>query len=42
MMGLRMKNLNIVGVHWKIVFDGGHEKTNSELVKKGGLDILQI
>ena len=44
-MGLRMKNFNILGVHWKIWLSGGGSwKTNMEggLPKKGGLDILQI
>ena len=27
-MGLKMKNLNIMGVHWKIQFLGGSWKTN--------------
>ena len=30
-MGLRMKNMKMFGVHWKIGFLGGvHEKTNIE------------
>ena len=49
-MGLRMKNFNITGVHWKIQFlgGGGGSRTNNipmyrgELTKKGGLDSLQI
>ena len=45
-MGLRMKNLNILGVHWKnLTFMGGvHEKPiyKGRLPKKGGLDSLQI
>ena len=49
-MGLRMKNVNIMGVHWKILRlggkEGGHEKPiyRVELPKKGGggLDSLQI
>ena len=46
---LKIKNFNIIGVHWKIWFfffggGGGHEKTNTEdgLPKKGGWDSLQI
>ena len=45
-MGLRMKDFNIFGVHWKIRFlgGGGSRKTNilGGLPKKGGLDSLQI
>ena len=44
-MGLRMKNLNIFGVHWKIWFLGSSRKTNIEgggSPKKRGLDSLQI
>ena len=50
-MGLRMKNVNILGVHGKIVFLGkGAQKKKKkkilkgELLKKGGggLDLLQI
>ena len=44
-MGLRMKNLNITGVHWKIWFlEGVHEKPiyMGELPKKEHLDGLQI
>ena len=42
MMGLRMKNFNILGVHWKIRFlgGGGLLKTNIEggrvCLKRGG------
>ena len=38
-MVLRLKNLNILGVHWKIrLLGGGSQKTNIEggLPKKGG------
>ena len=40
-MGLRMKNFNIIGFHWKIRFLGGggiHEKPiyRDEFSKKGG------
>ena len=44
-MVLRMKNLNIMGVYWKIRFLVGiHEKPiySGELPKKEGLDSLQI
>ena len=44
-MGLRMKDFNIFGVHWKIQFLGGvHEKPIYRwgLPNKGGLDSLQI
>ena len=46
MMGLRMKNYNIFGVHWKIrlLGRGGSQKTIIEggLPKKGVLHSLQI
>ena len=44
-MGLRMKSLNIFGVHWKSrILEGIHKKNNveGEIVEKGGLDILKI
>ena len=43
-MGLRMKNFNIISVHWKIQFLGeGSQKTyKEELPKTWGLDSLQI
>ena len=49
-MVLRMKNFNILRVHWKIQLlgrgggRGGSQKTNIEggLPKKGALDSLQI
>ena len=44
-MGLRMKHVNMLGVHWKIQFLGGSSrKTDIEggLPEKGGLDSLQI
>ena len=49
-MGLRMKNVNILGVHGKIVFLGkGAQKKKKTILKGellkmggGGLDILQI
>ena len=34
-MGWRMKNVNIMGVHWKIYIGG-------ELPKKGGLGSLEM
>ena len=41
---IRMKNFNIMGVHWKILFLGGFTKRTyrGELPKNGGLDSLQI
>ena len=44
-MVLRMKNFNILGVHWKNpTFSGGSRKTNIEggLPKKGGWDSFLI
>ena len=46
-VGLRIKNLNITGVHQKIQFlgrGGCHEKPiyRGELPKKGDLDSLQV
>ena len=51
-MELRMRNVNILGVHWKIRFlgeRGRSRKTNTKgwgggegLPKNGGLDSLQI
>ena len=45
-MGLRMKNMKIFVVHWKIGFLGGiHEKKQyrgGNCPKSGGLDILQF
>ena len=44
-MGLRMKSLNIFGVHLKIqILEGIHKKNNveGEIVGNGGLDILKI
>ena len=44
-MRLRMKNFDILGIHWKIQLLGESSwKTNIEggLPKKGGLDSLQI
>ena len=39
-MALRMKNVNIFRVHWKIQLLGGYsQKTN---IKNGGLDSLPI
>ena len=43
--GLRMKNFNILGVHWKIWFLGGCMKNQyigGEMPKKGVLEGLQI
>ena len=41
-MVLKMKNINILGIHWKIqLLDGGSWKTNIEggwLAKEGGLE----
>ena len=43
-MVLRIKNFNILGVHWKIRLFGGRCSRNTnaerELPKKGGLDSL--
>ena len=44
-MGLRMKNFNIIGFHWKIRFLGGggiHEKPiyRDEFSKKEGLQLF--
>ena len=43
-MVLRIKNFNILGVHWKIRLLGGRCSRNTnaerELPKKGGLDSL--
>ena len=44
-MGLRMKNFNIMEVHWKIQFLEGSMKNQyigGEFPKKRGLDSLQI
>ena len=45
-MGLRMKNFNILGFHWKIqvLGEGVHEKLIQKggLPKMEGLDSLQI
>ena len=49
-MGLRMKKVNIMGVHSKIQFLGGALKTNffwgggggGESPKNGGLDFLEV
>ena len=43
-MWLEMKNLNIMGVLWKIQFSGGNKKPiyRGELHKKGDFDSLQI
>ena len=47
-MGLRMKNVNIVGIHRKICFSGGggaSRKTNKEgglPEKRGGLGQFEI
>ena len=44
-MVLRMKNVNILGVHWKIRLLGGVSKNQYRgggLPKKGGLDSLPI
>ena len=45
-MGLKMKKVNIMGVHWKIQFLGKvHKKNNIRELPKaggGGLDSLQI
>ena len=44
-MGLRMKNLNILGVHWKIRLSRKIDIEGSIASKKkkgGGLDSLQI
>ena len=45
-MVLKMKNINILGIHWKIQrLDGGSWKTNIEggdWQKRGGLNSLLI
>ena len=47
-MGLRMKNFNILGIHWKTQLLGGgggvHKKLiqRGDCIEKGGLDSLQI
>ena len=45
-MGLRMKNFNILDVHWKIWLLGGGSSRKTDidwgLPKKGGLDSLQF
>ena len=44
-MGLKMKNFNIMGVHWKIRILGGcmiNQYVVGDLFKKGVLDSLQI
>ena len=41
-MGLKMENVNVMGVH-QFLGVGGHKKNNmyGKLLKKGGLDNLQ-